>query len=55
MNLNELAREICKREGGKVNLPIAQVKEVIRIYRMIEQEEQIKLLAAYLKKYKRRK
>lgn len=30
MNLNQLAREICKREGGKVNLPIAQVKEVLR-------------------------
>lgn len=30
MNLNQLAKNVCKREGGKVNLPIAQVKEVIR-------------------------
>lgn len=30
-NLNELARRITQREGGKVNLPIAQVKEVLGI------------------------
>jgi len=30
-NLNEIAREITKAEGGKVNLSIAQVKEVIRL------------------------
>lgn len=30
MNLNKLAVEICKREGGKINLPVAQVKEVLR-------------------------
>lgn len=30
MNLNELAKEICKIEGGKKNLPIAQVKEVLK-------------------------
>jgi len=30
MNLNELAKEVCSIEGGKVNLPIAQVKEVMR-------------------------
>lgn len=30
MNLNKIAVEISKREGGKVNLPIAQVKEVLR-------------------------
>jgi len=29
MNLNQLAKAICKIEGGKVNLTIAQVKEVI--------------------------
>lgn len=29
-NLNDLAVEISKREGGKVNLPIAQIKEVMR-------------------------
>jgi len=31
MNLNKLAKEITLKEGGKVNLPIAQVKEVMRI------------------------
>ena len=29
MNLNQLAVEISKREGGKINLSIAQIKEVI--------------------------
>lgn len=31
MNLNEFAREVTLREGGKVRLSIAQVKEVLRI------------------------
>jgi hypothetical protein len=31
MNLNELAREIAKREGKKISLSIAQIKEVIKI------------------------
>jgi len=31
MNLNKLAIEICKREGGKVETNIAQVKEVMRV------------------------
>jgi hypothetical protein len=31
MNQNELARTVALLEGGKVNLPIGQVKEVIRI------------------------
>lgn len=30
VNLNKVAVEICEREGGHVNLPIAQVKEVMR-------------------------
>jgi hypothetical protein len=30
MNLNTLAVEVCKREGKKVQVNIAQVKEVIR-------------------------
>lgn len=29
INQNKLARSVCELEGGKVNLPIAQVKEVI--------------------------
>lgn len=31
MNLNEFAKEIASEEGGKVNLSIAQVKEVLKI------------------------
>ncbi len=31
MNLNNLAREICKREGKKKQINIAQIKEIIRV------------------------
>jgi len=31
INLNDLTRRIAQREGGKVNLPIAQVKEVFSL------------------------
>jgi hypothetical protein len=31
LNLNDLAKEITLQEGGKVNLSIAQVKEVMKI------------------------
>lgn len=31
INLHELARRIAQREGGKINLPIAQVKEVLSV------------------------
>ena len=31
MNLNELAKEVCKREGGKKQVDIAQVKEILRV------------------------
>ena len=31
MNLNKLARKITLKEGGKVNLPIGQVKEVMKL------------------------
>lgn len=30
INLNELAKEVCEREGGKLQVNIAQVKEIIR-------------------------
>jgi len=30
MNLNTVAKQVCELEGGKVNLSIAQVKEVIK-------------------------
>lgn len=31
INMNSLAKEITLKEGGKVNLPIGQVKECLRI------------------------
>ena len=30
INMNKFAVAVAKREGGKVNLPIAQIKEVIK-------------------------
>ena len=34
-NWNEIAREVAALEGGKVNLPIAQIKEVLRCFRIV--------------------
>lgn len=31
MNLNQLAKEIAKREGKKVQVNIAQIKEILRV------------------------
>jgi len=31
MTINNFARQVCKGEGGKVNLPIAQVMEVLKV------------------------
>lgn len=31
INLNALAKDVAEAEGGKVNLTIAQVKEVIKL------------------------
>jgi hypothetical protein len=38
-NMNSLALLITKIEGGKINLPIAQVKELIRILAIINHED----------------
>ena len=32
MNQNKVAVEVAKKEGGKVNLTIAQIKETIKCY-----------------------
>ena len=32
INLNHMARDITLKEGGKVSLSIAQVKEVMKIF-----------------------
>lgn len=39
MNLNELAKEIAKREAGKKEISIAQIKEVVRHLGDISLEE----------------
>lgn len=31
MNLNELAKTIAQKEGGEVNLNIAEIKQVIKL------------------------
>jgi hypothetical protein len=31
INMNKFAKEIAGEEGGKVNLPIAQIKEVMSL------------------------
>jgi len=38
-SLPELTLEICKREGKKVNLPIAQISEVVTVLSEIMYEE----------------
>lgn len=35
VNWNEIANEVAALEGGKVNLPIAQIKEVLRCFRIV--------------------
>lgn len=42
MNLNELAKEIAKREKGKKEVNIAQIKEIIRILGDILHEKEEK-------------
>jgi hypothetical protein len=32
MNLNEFAVEICRKEKGKINLSIGQVREVVKCF-----------------------
>ena len=44
MDLNELAKEICFREGKKVQVNIAQVKEIMRVEREIIREHQNKIM-----------
>jgi hypothetical protein len=53
MNLNELAKAICKEEGGAVNLSIAQVKQVLRclggLLRGMDTEAAFKLVQRLMK------
>jgi hypothetical protein len=55
MNLNELAREVTRQEGGKVNLSIAQVKEVMRILITELANADLRDVVATLRRYKGKK
>ena len=51
MNLNKLAKIITLEEGGKISLPIGQVKEVMKILLTelgkLEDQEIIKIVNRY--------
>jgi hypothetical protein len=54
MNLNHLAKKIAEIEGGRVNLPIGQIKEVMRILLTELASMEEKDLQAILRRYSRR-
>ena len=55
VNLNTLAKTITDKEGKKVNLSIAQVKEVLKLtLHELADEDTVKVLTL-LKKYKTKK
>ena len=53
MNLNNLAKRVAEREGGKVNLSIAQIKEVIRLTleEMTEHDDTIECRSAIVRPF----
>jgi hypothetical protein len=54
MNLNEVAKEVSKLEGGKVNLQISQIKEVLHclghVLMQLPFDESTAVLAAVIKR-----
>lgn len=44
MNLNDFALEVAKREGGKVSVNIAQIKEIVRLTFDILKENKLKAM-----------
>ena len=57
MNLNELAKAISVKEGGKQNLSIAQIKEVLRCFGdvLLERQDDLEFLEICSKIYARAK
>lgn len=49
MNWNELAQIIANREGLKVELPIGQIKEVLRIIRGLIVTHTLELMKLFFK------
>lgn len=52
MNLNKLAKDITLLEGKKINLTIAQVKEVLRLLLKEFAKEDIAQVEKVLKRYR---
>ena len=52
MNQNEVAVEVAKKEGGKVNLTIAQIKETVKCYNQVILSKTGIDIAAVLRKAK---
>ncbi len=55
LNMRWLATEISKREGGKVNLPIAQISEVLKHAFIIIGTQEYATILDTVDKYKYRK
>ncbi len=52
INMNTLAREIAYREGGKYNLPIAQISEVLKHAMMLMGEVDDDVILNTVDKYR---
>ncbi len=52
INQNTIARNITLKEGGKVSLPIGQVKEVMKLHLIELAKFEDKQVSKLLKKYK---
>ena len=52
MNLNEMAEEVSKKEGKKISLSIAQIKEVLKIVLRILKDMEYGEVADLLKRIK---
>jgi len=55
INMNKFARDITLKEGGKISLSIAQVKEVLRLTMIKLAKLKEKDLLAVIKRYKGKK
>jgi hypothetical protein len=57
VNLNELAQRIAQKEGKKVELTIAQIKEVLRCFGdvLLERQDDLEFLEICSKIYARAK
>ena len=54
LNLNDLAQKYTSMEGGKINMPISQVKELLRIFLQDLSEMDFPSIARLLDKVQKR-